>query len=205
MALLNQSTAVRRMVTLVFVFTTIFFVLRLGSNNYTDYLPAWRTPSSTYDPSIDLLRPEHGLRPGFDKPIPGTEYEVDSEFKTLPIEEPGLGWNDESLKPGNVVGKPEDILPEVLGLPELSNSPGSESVFEDEYTQRLPTGSSSTGHEQEEAEETKPTSPRSRLSKEMQEILAWNPPVEIKAHYPPYDQYANRDYDPNRWQDFERY
>jgi len=48
------------------------------------------------------------------------------------------------------------------------------------------------------------TTPRSRITPEMQEHLKWEPPIEIKDHYPPYDQYTNRDYDPNRWEAFEQ-
>jgi hypothetical protein len=52
--------------------------------------------------------------------------------------------------------------------------------------------------------EPKTTTPRSRITPEMQEHLTWEPPIEIRDHYPPYDQYANRDYDPNRWEAFEQ-
>ena len=44
---------------------------------------------------------------------------------------------------------------------------------------------------------------RSRISLEMQEYLSWDPPLE-QDHYPPYDHYRNRDYDPNRWEAFEQ-
>lgn len=47
------------------------------------------------------------------------------------------------------------------------------------------------------------STPRSRISPEMQEYLSWEPPTE-QAHYPPYDQYRDRDYDPNRWEAFDQ-
>jgi len=48
------------------------------------------------------------------------------------------------------------------------------------------------------------TTPRSRITAQLQEQLTWDPPVDIKNHYPPYDQYKTRDYDPNRWEAFEQ-
>lgn len=48
------------------------------------------------------------------------------------------------------------------------------------------------------------TNPRGRLTKQFQEWLQWDPPVG-KDHYPPYDEYEGRDYDPNRWETFPQY
>ena len=44
--------------------------------------------------------------------------------------------------------------------------------------------------------------PRSRLPKDLQKFLDWNPPKDDPEHYPPYDAYKERDYDPNRWESF---
>jgi hypothetical protein len=38
----------------------------------------------------------------------------------------------------------------------------------------------------------------------MKTMLEWDRPKMV-AHWPPYDDYVGRDYDPNRWEDFERY
>ena len=46
--------------------------------------------------------------------------------------------------------------------------------------------------------------PRSRLTKEMQETLEWDPPIWASLHVPDYDAYAGRDYDPNRWEGFKQ-
>lgn len=50
--------------------------------------------------------------------------------------------------------------------------------------------------------EPRQTTPRSRITLKLQEQLEWEAPVETKDHYPPYDQYLTRDYDPNRWEGF---
>lgn len=46
--------------------------------------------------------------------------------------------------------------------------------------------------------------PRSRVSQDMQKLLKWDAPKEIKAHYPSYSDFDDRDYDPNRWEAFEQ-
>lgn len=46
--------------------------------------------------------------------------------------------------------------------------------------------------------------PRSRVSDELKQYLEWNPPIETKDHYPPYDGYQDRDHDPNRWEAFDQ-
>lgn len=86
----------------------------------------------------------------------------------------------ERIRPEDLISKPEDILPELQDIPAGFGSPGSD-------------------------DESPTSSPRSRVSLDLQETLQWNPPVEVKDHYPPYDAYQNRDYDPNRWEDFEQY
>lgn len=35
----------------------------------------------------------------------------------------------------------------------------------------------------------------------VEEILKWDPP-DLPDHYPPYDGYKGKDYDPNRWEGF---
>lgn len=47
--------------------------------------------------------------------------------------------------------------------------------------------------------------PRFRLPEALQNFLDWDPPKDDPDHYPPYDQYAFRDYDPNRWESFPQY
>lgn len=47
--------------------------------------------------------------------------------------------------------------------------------------------------------------PRSRLPQEWQEFLKWDVPRNDPEHYPPYSHYADRDYDPNRWEAFPQY
>ncbi|KAL9060946.1 MAG: hypothetical protein Q9162_000390 [Coniocarpon cinnabarinum] len=42
--------------------------------------------------------------------------------------------------------------------------------------------------------------PRRRLPVEFQNFLSWDPPDE--GHFPPYDGYKERDFDPNRWEGF---
>ena len=44
--------------------------------------------------------------------------------------------------------------------------------------------------------------PRLRLPEELQKFLTWNAPQDDPDHYPPYDAYKERDYDPNRWEIF---
>ena len=43
---------------------------------------------------------------------------------------------------------------------------------------------------------------RRRLPIEYQNFLAWDPPTDQPDHYPPYDSYKDRDFDPNRWEAF---
>lgn len=85
--------------------------------------------------------------------------------------------------------------------PEMDYEPWvePEMSYEDGYVQHKP---ELVAPPQPQSEPVK-TTPRSRLAVEMQEYLNWKPPVEIKDHYPPYDQYATRDYDPNRWETFQ--
>ena len=43
---------------------------------------------------------------------------------------------------------------------------------------------------------------RRRLPPQFQQFLAWEPPTDQSDHYPPYDAYNDRDFDPNRWEAF---
>ncbi len=47
--------------------------------------------------------------------------------------------------------------------------------------------------------------PRGRITQNLRDVITWDPPVDIKDHYPPYDAYFDRDFDPNRWEEFEQY
>lgn len=47
--------------------------------------------------------------------------------------------------------------------------------------------------------------PRSRLPQQLQQFLSWSPPTDDPDHYPPYNAYTYRDYDPNRWEAFPQY
>lgn len=47
--------------------------------------------------------------------------------------------------------------------------------------------------------------PRGRLTDAFKQYLNWTPPTDVGGHYPPYDAYENRDYDPNRWEAFPQY
>lgn len=46
--------------------------------------------------------------------------------------------------------------------------------------------------------------PRNRLPEEWQEFLKWDIPTNDPEHYPPYNAYQDRDYDPNRWEAFRQ-
>ena len=46
--------------------------------------------------------------------------------------------------------------------------------------------------------------PRSRLTPKLQDLLVWNPPTWATLHRPPYNAFPNLDYDPNRWEGFEK-
>lgn len=48
------------------------------------------------------------------------------------------------------------------------------------------------------------SNPRGRLPQEMQELLHWEPPVWATLHRPHYADFLDRDYDPNRWEGFDK-
>lgn len=48
------------------------------------------------------------------------------------------------------------------------------------------------------------SNPRGRLPKEMEELMKWDPPVWATLHRPHYADFVDRDYDPNRWEGFEK-
>ena len=46
--------------------------------------------------------------------------------------------------------------------------------------------------------------PQAIIQSQIQQLRqGWNPPSQVPEHWPPYQWYANQDYDPNRWEGFE--
>ena len=46
--------------------------------------------------------------------------------------------------------------------------------------------------------------PQAVIQSQIQQLRqGWTPPAQVPNHWPPYQWYANRDYDPNRWEGFE--
>ncbi|KAL9052748.1 MAG: hypothetical protein Q9162_005209 [Coniocarpon cinnabarinum] len=48
------------------------------------------------------------------------------------------------------------------------------------------------------------SNPRSRMGTYLQTLLEWSPPLFATLHSPSYKDYLDRDYDPNRWEGFEK-
>lgn len=50
-----------------------------------------------------------------------------------------------------------------------------------------------------------PTENRVERDEYMQDILDWSRPEHRNGHWPPYEDYIDKDYDPNRWEGFKLY
>ena len=47
--------------------------------------------------------------------------------------------------------------------------------------------------------------PPANLYQEYQKLLDWDRPLNLKGHWPPYQDYVYAEYDPNAWEQFDQY
>lgn len=203
----------RRLTLLVIVFVVLFLILRNSAyNSYTDYLPSIKSPfaSSEYDAStvsstaplsygdeiVHSLKPEYNEAPNFDAEL--------VQEDRLATEEDGVAMEEtEGPEEHSTEMEDEETVEEDSMQSETEELGTSQSEEQEQGDSTPETEIHSTTTET--AQETQSSSPRSRLDIEMQELLTWDPPIDKPKHYPPYDAYSNRDFDPNRWEGFEEY
>lgn len=202
--LLSGFASPRRLVLLaIIVFALAIIFLR--SSSYSEYLPKYDIPglSSNADGEHkssleeDQQQPPHVETPSEEGlKVPQPKYSSNAGFaETSTTPAPGYGWRIDDTT--------STFSTETLAT--SAELPATETVA---TSTELPTHSPFATHTpalnaSADAPATLPHDSYESVQLKVQELIKdWTPPF-IQGHWPPYDGYYDKDYDPNRWEGLE--